>query len=63
MGKEQAEKLLHALETIKEECSCHETCGGCPMQSISSMACMLRNSEPDRWILNYVLPGTWKAFK
>lgn len=63
MRDEQAEKLLNALEIIKEECSCHETCTGCPMQSIAGGSCMLRISDPDKWVLNHVLPAPWKAFK
>ena len=59
----EREKILEALETIKEICT-KSTCDECPLRSDGyEYVCMLHNTDipPIDWKLN-TAKGTWRAF-
>lgn len=46
------EKLIEALQTIKEECMKHEECIYCPMYGNPKEFCKIHEDNPCDWEIN-----------
>lgn len=66
MGVEERNRLIDALNVIKEECSKHCCCGECPLRLVNDNGtyCSFGKKDPDKWdIKEKEKVDTWRAFR
>lgn len=63
MTKEEKDKLLEALFTVKEFCNLfwnEGSCDKCPMRDIHG--CYVTNTVPKTWTIKISADDDWRAF-
>ena len=63
---EERNRLIDALNVIKEECSKYYRCSDCPLRFVSDSGacCSFGKEDPNKWNIKEKEKGDpWRAFK